>query len=295
MKKKIMMKSISICLFLVSMAGYSQIRIGNTTASPDGSALLDVIATNKGLLLPRVALGSTDDITTIPNPANGLMVYNTTAAGSGTTAVRPNLIYTWKLNKWEAVIDLVNIKTLKVPIDYVLLSKATQIYSASELTSVNTPSNTIPVTWSSTEIVLDNPNDMTLNNTTDILVKTASFYQVTGSFTFAINTTAVGAASYVVVTLQSSIDNGATWTAKSAAAMSYEKDNIAPGNTTTDFPKPQTIIFPNFVHQFAANELIRFVISKPSATATNYVTGTGIQSRLATDNTKTVRFTRLTE
>ena len=295
MKKYIFFKSISICLFLVSMAGYSQIRIGNTTASPDGSALLDVIATNKGLLLPRVALGSTDDITTIPNPANGLMVYNTTVAGSGTTTVKPNLIYTWKLNKWESTIDLLNIKALKVPIDYVLLSKATQIYSALELTTVNTPSNTIPVTWSSTEIVLDNPNDMTLNNTTDILVKTASFYQVTGSFTFAINTTAVGAASYVVVTLQSSIDNGATWTDKSAAAMSYEKDNIAPGNTTTDFPKPQTIIFPNFVHQFAANELIRFVISKPSATATNYVTGTGIQSRLATDNTKTVRFTRLTE
>ncbi|MDW3667042.1 MAG: hypothetical protein QOA57_02710 [Nitrososphaeraceae archaeon] len=295
MKKYIVFKSISLCLFLVSMAGYSQIRIGNTTALPDGSALLDVNATNKGLLLPRVALGSTDDVATIPNPANGLLVYNTTAAGTGITSVKPNLIYTWKLNKWESVIDLVTIKTLKVPIDYVLLSKATQIYSASQLTTVNTPSNTIPVTWSSTEIVLDNPNDMALNNATDILVKTASFYQVTGSFTFAINTASAGAASYVVVTLQSSTDNGGTWTDRSAAAMSYEKDNISTADQTTDFPKPQTIVMPNFVHKFAANELIRFVISKPSATATNYSTGTGIQSRLTTDNTKTVRFTRLTE
>ena len=295
MKKKIMMKSISICLFLVSMVGYSQVRIGNTTALPDGSALLDVIAANKGLLLPRVALGSTDDILTIPSPANGLMVYNTAAAGIGNKAVKPNLIYTWKVNKWESLIDLANIKTLKVPIDYVLVSKATHVFSAAELTTVNVPNNTIPITWSSTEIVLDNPNDVALNSSTNILMKTASFYQVSGSFTFAIHTSAVGAASYVIVTLQSSTDGGVTWVDKSAVAMSYEKDNIATLDVTTDFPKPQTIVFPNFVHQFAANELVRFVISKPSTTAANYTTGTGIQSRLATDVTKTIRFTKLTE
>ena len=43
----------------------------------DPSAILDVNATSKGVLLPRVALSSTTDATTIPSPAVGLLVYNT--------------------------------------------------------------------------------------------------------------------------------------------------------------------------------------------------------------------------
>lgn len=295
MKKNILIKAIFLSLFVFSIKENAQVKIGNTASRPDPSAVLDVSSSNKGLLLPRVALRATDDISTIVSPANGLIVYNTTAAGTGNNAVKPDLIYTWKVNKWEALIDLANIKSLKVPIDYVLLSKQIQIFSATDLTTVNTPNETVPMTWSAAEIVLDNPDDLTLNSSSNILVKTASFYQVSGSFTFAINTSAIGAASYAVVTLQSSIDGGTTWTDKSAAAMSYERDNIASGNTTTDFSKPQTIVFPKFVHQFAVNELVRFVISKPSSAAANYFIGTGIQSGLATDNTKTVRFTRLTE
>ncbi len=44
---------------------------------PDSSAMLDIISTNKGLLVPRVSLTSTTDTTTIANPATSLMVYNT--------------------------------------------------------------------------------------------------------------------------------------------------------------------------------------------------------------------------
>lgn len=52
-------------------------KIGTNPTIKDPSALLELEATNKGALLPRVALKSITDLTTIPLPANSLTVYNT--------------------------------------------------------------------------------------------------------------------------------------------------------------------------------------------------------------------------
>src|SRR4051812_35204 len=58
----------------------------NYNASPaNASALLDISAaggTNRGVLIPRIALASLTDATTILTPATSLLVYNTTN-GSG--------------------------------------------------------------------------------------------------------------------------------------------------------------------------------------------------------------------
>lgn len=43
---------------------------------PDGSAILDLRAEDRGLLLPRVSLDSLADVSTIDAPADGLVVYN---------------------------------------------------------------------------------------------------------------------------------------------------------------------------------------------------------------------------
>ncbi|SKB51417.1 hypothetical protein [Dyadobacter psychrophilus] len=51
--------------------------VGINTYYPDPSAVLDVQATNKGVLLPRVFLQSTTDAGTVSNPAHGLLLYNT--------------------------------------------------------------------------------------------------------------------------------------------------------------------------------------------------------------------------
>jgi hypothetical protein len=61
-------------------------QIGIGTSSPDASAALDITATNKGLLIPRIALNSTTDASTITSPAAGLLIYNTNTSlsdGSG--------------------------------------------------------------------------------------------------------------------------------------------------------------------------------------------------------------------
>lgn len=83
---------ISILFFTTSL--HSQ-NVGIGTTTPDASAMLEIEATNKGLLIPRVALTSVTDGTTIPSPATSLLVYNTGSGGltpagyyynSGTTA-----------------------------------------------------------------------------------------------------------------------------------------------------------------------------------------------------------------
>jgi hypothetical protein len=68
--------------FLVpTFYSFSQgVSINTTGAAADGSAMLDVSSSSKGLLIPRVALLSTTDVATIKSPANSLLVFNTNAA-----------------------------------------------------------------------------------------------------------------------------------------------------------------------------------------------------------------------
>ncbi|WP_412464290.1 hypothetical protein [Flavobacterium mekongense] len=72
-----MKTKLTVLFLLLSISLRAQVGIGTTT--PDASALLEVKSTSKGLLIPRVALQSTTDVTTIAAPATGLLVYNTAA------------------------------------------------------------------------------------------------------------------------------------------------------------------------------------------------------------------------
>jgi hypothetical protein len=70
----------NVFLFLlISSRLFAQTGIG--TATPHASAKLDVSATNKGFLPPRVTLTSTTDASTIASPAEGLLVYNLGSVG----------------------------------------------------------------------------------------------------------------------------------------------------------------------------------------------------------------------
>lgn len=72
---------------------HAQVAISNTNTLPNASAMLDVSSSSKGLLIPRIALTSTTDITTIKTPATSLLIYNTATAGSNKTAVTPGFYY----------------------------------------------------------------------------------------------------------------------------------------------------------------------------------------------------------
>lgn len=61
-----------------SLARAQQIGIG--TNSPNASSLLEINSSNKGILIPRISLTDITDITTIPSPANALLVFNNNTA-----------------------------------------------------------------------------------------------------------------------------------------------------------------------------------------------------------------------
>ncbi len=98
-------------------------QVGIGTSNPTPSAILDVNVNNlpsngkKGLLIPQVALTSTLDVTTIPSPANGLMIFNTTAAGTSPNQVVADSYYKFNAsrNKWELMVDENSLASLSIP------------------------------------------------------------------------------------------------------------------------------------------------------------------------------------
>jgi hypothetical protein len=80
-----------------------QVTIGSPAVTTS-SALLNVEATDKGILLPRVTLTHNKDVTTISNPAIGLLVYNTGAYEDPVTHDYPfavtGFLY-WNGKEWK--------------------------------------------------------------------------------------------------------------------------------------------------------------------------------------------------
>jgi hypothetical protein len=92
MNKKILLALI----VLISQLSFSQVGIG--TATPSASSALEIKSSNSGLLIPRVALISTTDTSTIISPATSLLVYNLSTSND----VAPGFYYwdgSWKTLK----------------------------------------------------------------------------------------------------------------------------------------------------------------------------------------------------
>lgn len=86
------MKKVIILFVLVISCLYtyiSQAQVGIGTTVPNSSAMLDINSTNRGLLIPQIALTGTTDTATITSPAVSLLVYNT----ASTSDVTPGYYY----------------------------------------------------------------------------------------------------------------------------------------------------------------------------------------------------------
>lgn len=94
-----MNRIITLFALLISVFGYSQVGIG--TPTPNKSAELEILSANKGILIPRIALKSIDDATTIEEGnINSLLIFNTTDEGDLTPGY-----YYWYENRWVRMID----------------------------------------------------------------------------------------------------------------------------------------------------------------------------------------------
>ncbi len=86
-----------ILYFGIISSFHSNAQTGIGTTTPNASAKLDVSATNKGFLPPRISLTDIYDQTTIPSPATGLLVYCKGDAGLAAG------YYYWNGNAWATI------------------------------------------------------------------------------------------------------------------------------------------------------------------------------------------------
>lgn len=93
-------KFLFIPLLFITTSLFAQVKIGDNHDTIHPDAILELESTDKGILLPRVALSSTDNQSPFSEIKTGMMIYNTASAGSGSTAVSPGL-YISNGSSWQ--------------------------------------------------------------------------------------------------------------------------------------------------------------------------------------------------
>ncbi|MDI6833570.1 MAG: hypothetical protein QMD02_06995 [Bacteroidales bacterium] len=101
MKKLSIILIVLISLLIGNNINAQNLGIGPDTFDPHASAGVEMRFTNKGLLIPRVALTSTSSASPITSPATSLLVYNTATAGD----VTPGYYY-WNGSKWMRLLAI---------------------------------------------------------------------------------------------------------------------------------------------------------------------------------------------
>ena len=111
-------------LLLTSLSSYAQLGVG--TAAPEESAVMDIVSSNRGLLIPRVGLKDLSNKringTDSPESLESALIYNN---GSATSGVTEKGFYYWAGSQW--------LRFLTRTIDY-LLAKT---YTSSQVTTEN--------------------------------------------------------------------------------------------------------------------------------------------------------------
>lgn len=81
---------VGLIISLTTLTGYAQTGIG--TVTPNASAKLEIAASDKGLLIPRM---TSTQKNAISNPATGLLIYQTDA---------PAGFYFWNGSAWTKLV-----------------------------------------------------------------------------------------------------------------------------------------------------------------------------------------------
>ncbi len=95
----------TLIIVVYSFLGNSQVAINSIGNPAAPTAMLDVSSTNKGILIPQVSIDSLKDVTSIPSPANGLLVYNITQPGVRNEMSRGYYWYSTNAISWIKLAD----------------------------------------------------------------------------------------------------------------------------------------------------------------------------------------------
>lgn len=174
MKKKF---TLVIMLWMLTLPVLAQVKVGNNPNTINSNSLMELESTSKGMLLPRMTLSSTASFAPLSAHVQGMTVYNTVTAGSGTTAVSPGYYYN-DGTQWVRILNLANITALEPWYDSATNTPATtnaqNIYHAGNVgvalnsTTTFTPSATLDINGTS------RIRNLPTGETSDLLLSTDS-------------------------------------------------------------------------------------------------------------------------
>lgn len=150
-----------VILLLLLQPCFVVAQIGIGTKKPDESSVLDIVSKTKGLLIPRM---SSDERDLIINPANALIIYNTTITAVEInigTALNPNWVFIGSKSGSEG-----NTSTGNTPSDK--LSSGTIF--------VGNNDNIATAVHISNEATINHRGEITINNTA-VISKTLTGYK----------------------------------------------------------------------------------------------------------------------
>lgn len=104
-------KTILIIVGLLFLITHIKAQTGIGTTSPSPSARLEVAATDRGFLPPRIALTAVNSASPVTSPATGLLVYNTATAGTAPNNVAPGY-YFWNGSVWVAILGSITTSSI---------------------------------------------------------------------------------------------------------------------------------------------------------------------------------------
>ncbi|MDM1497160.1 hypothetical protein HX063_17485, partial [Myroides odoratimimus] len=165
-------KLLTAAFFVGAWTAYSQVGIG--TQTPNLSSQLDLVANDKGVLFPRVALRSITDKETIVNGnVNSLLVFN--------TSKNDNLVpgyYYWYEDKWLRIVNEKELKDLdKNTINVSLVTDAQELVLKDSdgnkvsipLSSINIPTTITKNTDGTYKYINENGLVVTIDATENII------------------------------------------------------------------------------------------------------------------------------
>lgn len=145
-----MKKGILIIVVTVFCIWQSNAQTGIGTTTPSASAKLEVAATDKGFLPPRVALTAANVFTPITgtsSAAAGLLIYNTATAGSAPNNVVPGYYY-WNGSAWVQIAGGLVIDATKSASFSLAATDNNKLFFISSASTVTVTVPTLPIGFS---------------------------------------------------------------------------------------------------------------------------------------------------
>lgn len=266
LNKRIQLLFIALGSFVFGQNTNKAIGIG--TANPHSSALLEVNADSlpangkKGVLFPRVALQTRTDTTTIPNPAVGLMIFNTTDSTSD-ELIKANMYYYWNGTSWVDLATSQTFETELYPQIYIVANRGNQAINRTNFN--NGQSTVVEFTEGSTGSMGVNVGNRVQLTNNNFRILSGGRFEITGYIGYnpwvPVNCTTQATESTCTAGLdlfvQVSTDGGTTWT-------NISKTSSIWGVGTGD--RNRSVMIAPFVMNLATNSLIRLAIGKGAIT-----------------------------